>query len=109
MTEKEIIDRMEYYCDTEDECKQKKFFTNDYFTFIAHGGIFVDDDYLDCQEYKQNANISLIRESDEVMFGKKNHLCKFDADEEVFDSFHNMNIKSSFMIINEELKDFDSN
>jgi Rab-GTPase-TBC domain len=107
LTEREIIERIDCRCDNEDECKQKNHLTNGYFTFISKKGINLIDDYLDSDNFYDHINISLIREPEDIMVGKKNHLCKADPYEGIQDKVIHNDFRSSFMVFSDELRDLE--
>lgn len=103
-TKEEIMKKMLIICDDDDTCKQIDYATTSFFTFMTDLIISIDDDYLELELYRKVVDVSLIRESQDLMVGRKNHLCRKEPDYNEVKSFKN-DVKSSFLEITQDVRD----
>ncbi len=93
-------------CENEDTCKQMDYMTTSFFTFMTDVIISVDDDYLELGRYELSVDVSLIRESKDLMVGRKNHICRNVREDNEFKVYAEQ-VRSSFLEIAEEVKHFE--
>ena len=103
--QEEIMKKMLGCCENEDTCKQMDYATTSFFTFMTDVIISVDEDYLDVFNYEKQVDVSLIRESKNLMTGRKNHICRNVKESNEYKVFDN-EVKSSFIQISDEVKGF---
>ena len=107
LSEKEILDKIYCRCQNEDECKQKNLFTSGYFTFVDENGICIEEDYFENQDYDRIVNVSLVRDSGSIIVGQKNHVCKIDVEEEDNERTIPYAVRSSFLVMDDEIRNLD--
>lgn len=105
LTEKEVLRLISSCCKNNDECKQKNLMTTAYFTFLADENIDVDENYFERENDRKVLNVSLLREADCVMVGKKNHICGLEDEEEFYERVHVTDVKSSFLVMADDVRD----
>ena len=103
----ELLSKIECECENEDECKQLNHLTTGFFTFLSDDGIFIDENYIIYEEYNIRVDVSLIKDTQSIIVGKKNHICKYNPEEEYKDRTLPVNVRSSFFAISDDLRDFD--
>lgn len=100
LSHEEIMQKIEN-CEKEDYCRQINIATSNFFTFMADGVVEVVEGYWDRPGTEKVLDLSLIRESANLMVGKKNHFCQIEIDE---DKVYKDEISSSFAEIMMEVK-----
>ena len=102
LSEKEVMERIQN-CENEQFCRQINLATSSFFTFMADDQVNFKEDYLETMTNRVE-NLSLKRESEALMVGKKNHFCLIEINE---DKVYQTKIPSSFLEIAEEAKKID--
>lgn len=102
----ELMKKVLICCDDDDTCKQLDYSTTSFFTFMTDLIISIDDDYIELGVFREVVDISLIRESSDLMVGRKNHLCRNEPDYDEVRMFKN-DVKSSFLQIAQEVREFE--
>ena len=102
LSEKEVMERIQN-CENEYFCRQINLATSSFFTFMADEQVIIKEDYLETMTNKIE-NLSLKRESEALMVGKKNHYCQIEINEY---KVYQGKISSSFLEIAEEAKKID--
>jgi len=70
----ELMKKVLVCCDDDDTCKQLDYSTTSFFTFMTDLIISIDDDYIELGVFREVVDVSLIRESSDLIVGRKNHL-----------------------------------
>lgn len=99
LSEKEIMRKIQN-CENEEFCRQINLSTSSFFTFMADEEVQIRENYLDTAMSKVE-NLSLKRESEALMLGKKNHFCQIEINE---DKMYQGVVSSSFLEMAEEVK-----
>jgi hypothetical protein len=102
LTESEIMKKIEN-CENDEFCRQINISTSSFFTFMADSEVKVIEDYWLRPGVEREKNLSLFRESENLMLGKKNHFCQIEINE---DKIYNDQVSSSFIEILKEVQEF---
>ena len=75
--------------------------------FVDENGICIEEDYFENQDYDRIVNVSLVRDSGSIIVGQKNHVCKIDVEEEDNERTIPYAVRSSFLVMDDEIRNLD--